>query len=148
MLKEEMMYSPMKGEADVIAKMEAANRSLKQQNIELLEKLQQAHSHERSLDTFIHSQQAQHAKLKSHVRTLELERAALLNAVTKLKRCIPEADRLNLDLSLPDLTPSFPASPVHYGTAVVIEESSDMKEAEPQSFDRTKSARFHPEKAS
>ena len=112
-LKEEMMYSPQKGENDLIQKLEQANQSLKHQNMELIEKLQQAHSHERSLEGTIHNFQTQETKLKSHIRALELERGALLNAVAKLKHLIPEADQLTLDLSLPDMAPHLAQSPVH-----------------------------------
>ena len=117
-LKEEMMYSPQKGENDLIQKLEQANHSLKQQNMELIEKLQQAHSHERSLEGMIHNFQTQEGKLKSHIRALELERAALLNAVAKLKHLIPESDQLTLDLSLPDMAPNMAQSPVHQQKAL------------------------------
>ena len=111
-LKEEMMYSPQKGENDLIHKLEQANQSLKHQNMELIEKLQQAHSHERSLEGTIHNFQTQETKLKSHIRALELERAALLNAVQKLKHLIPESEQLTLDLSLPEMAPHLAQSPI------------------------------------
>ena len=66
------------------------NRSLKQQNVDLLEKLQHIHSHQRSLEITIHNLQTNESKLKSHIKTLEIERKALLNVVTKLRTLIPE----------------------------------------------------------
>ena len=165
-LKEEMMYSPQKGENDLIQKLEQANHSLKQQNMELIEKLQQAHSHERSLESMIHNFQTQETKLKSHIRTLELERGALLNAVAKLKHLIPESDQLTLDLSLPDMSPNMAQSPVHHGTAlkdvtlidngcddvdnirVCVNDEKRNSAKTDLMFDMSKSARYHPERDS
>jgi len=118
-LKEEMMYSPQKGAGDEIEKLEQANHSLKHQNMELIEKLQHAHSRETSLEIMIHNCQTQETKLKSHIRTLELERSALLNAVSKLKQLVPERELLSLDINLPQLTPSMPISPVNCGKTLV-----------------------------
>lgn len=112
-LREEMLYSPSRGEADVINKLEDANQNLKHQNVELLEKLQHLHSHQRSLEMTIHSLQTQESKLKSHIKTLEIERKALLNAVTKLRHMIPEEEFEKLDILLPPLAPSLPSSPIH-----------------------------------
>ena len=49
-LQEEMITTPQRGDVDVVSKLENANHSLKKQNLELLEKLQIAHSHNRSLN--------------------------------------------------------------------------------------------------
>ena len=49
-LQEEMVTTPQRGETDVVTKLEAANHSLKRQNLELLEQLQISHSHIHSLD--------------------------------------------------------------------------------------------------
>lgn len=175
-LKEEMMYSPQRGDSDLFDKLEQANQSLKQQNMELIEKLQHAHSHERSLEIMIHNFQMQEAKLKSHIRTLEIERSALLNAVAKLKQHIPESDQLKLNIILPVLTPNMPCSPVHHGKLLelhgkgeenhgkgvedhgkaaghdVIPEKNDFAEkveaVDSVHVDLTKSARYHPERDS
>ncbi|XP_033744156.1 TBC1 domain family member 4-like [Pecten maximus] len=112
-LREEMLYSPTKGEADLIHKLEDNNQKLKQQNVELLEKLQYCNSHQRSLDSTIHSLQTKEAKLKSHIKTLEIERKALLNAVTKLKQLVSEDEFQKLDICLPPMAPSLPSSPCH-----------------------------------
>lgn len=114
-LKEEMMYSPQTGDDDQLEKLEQANHNLKQQNMELIEKLQHSHSHETSLEIMIHNFQTQETKLKSHIRTLELERSALLNAVAKLKQLVPEKYLLTLDINLPPFTPSMPSPPVGDG---------------------------------
>lgn len=145
-LKEEMMYSPQKGDDDELAKLEQANHSLKQQNMELIEKLQHAHSRETSLEIMIHNYQTQETKLKSHIRTLELERSALLNAVSKLKQLVPEKDLLSLDINLPQLAPSMPVSPVHCGKSLVDDGIGPVeKEVKP---DTSKSARIRPDRQS
>jgi chromosome segregation ATPase len=161
-LKEEMMYSPQRGDSDLLDKLEQANQSLKQQNMELIEKLQHSHSHERSLEIMIHNFQMQEAKLKSHIRTLELERSALLNAVSKLKQLVPKSEQLHLDITLPTLTPSMPCSPVHHGKLFethgkITEHDGTLKKndsiekvqsSETVTYDKRKSARYHPERDS
>ncbi|XP_060603835.1 TBC1 domain family member 1-like isoform X2 [Ruditapes philippinarum] len=161
-LKEEMMYSPQRGDSDLLDKLEQANQSLKQQNMELIEKLQHSHSHERSLEIMIHNFQMQEAKLKSHIRTLELERSALLNAVSKLKQLVPESEQLHLDITLPTLTPSMPCSPVHHGklfethgkitehdgTPKKNDSIEKVQSSETVTYDKRKSARYHPERDS
>ncbi|XP_067663827.1 TBC1 domain family member 1-like isoform X1 [Haliotis asinina] len=112
-LREEMMYSPQRGESDLVIKLEGINRNLRQQNMELLEKLQQAHGQTHSLEITVHNYQVGEAKLKSHIRTLELERFALLNAVTKLRQHVSAEEYEKLDLTLPTFSPSLPVSPVH-----------------------------------
>ncbi|XP_062602104.1 TBC1 domain family member 4-like [Saccostrea cucullata] len=112
-LREEMLFSPQRGDTDLNHKLEDANRNLKQQNMELLEKIQHIHSHHRSLEITIHNLQTNESKLKSHIKTLELERKALLNAVTKLRSLIPDDEYLKLDISLPPLSPSLSSSPIH-----------------------------------
>ncbi|KAK3597093.1 hypothetical protein CHS0354_021196 [Potamilus streckersoni] len=144
-LKEEMMYSPVKGESDIIQKLEQVNHNLKQQNMELLEKLQQAHSQQRSIESMLHNYQTSENKLKSHIRTLEIERAALLNAVAKLKQLIPEVDQRDLDISLPVLSPSLPPSPVHFSNTEINRQEKDSSDLV---IDRRKSARFHPDRDS
>ncbi|XP_064607616.1 TBC1 domain family member 1-like isoform X2 [Liolophura sinensis] len=112
-LQEEMLSSPQKGENDMIHKLEQANRNLKRQNMELLEKLQHANSQNHSLEIVVHNCQTNEAKFKSHIRTLEIERAALLNAVTKLRHLIPEDVIAQANLMLPPISDTWPTSPVH-----------------------------------
>ncbi|XP_052795623.1 TBC1 domain family member 1-like isoform X2 [Mya arenaria] len=161
-LKEEMMYSPAQGDSDQLARLELANDALTKQNMELIDKLQHAHSHERSLEIMIHNFQTQEAKLKSHIRTLELERSALLNAVQTLKQLIPEQDRNNFDINLPTLTPSMPVSPVHHGRIVGHDgiaitdtlpqggsmNSNEQTDSSSEKDNFSKSARFRPDRQS
>lgn len=112
-LREEMIYSPSTGDTDRIKKLEDANLRLKQQNNELLEKLQNMNSHQHSLDITIHNLQTSETKYRSHIKTLEIERKALLNAIMKLRQLIPEEQFQKLDILLPPLSPSMQSSPVH-----------------------------------
>nr|CAH1267700.1 TBC1D1 [Branchiostoma lanceolatum] len=89
-LQEEMISSPQRGDVDRMEKLEQANRNLKRQNMELLEKLQTSHSSIHSLEATVASLQSEQNKLRSGVQTLEIERAALLNTVTKLRRLLPD----------------------------------------------------------
>ncbi|XP_076117206.1 TBC1 domain family member 1-like isoform X4 [Mytilus galloprovincialis] len=112
-LREEMIYSPSSGDTDKIKKLEDMNQRLKQQNNELLERLQNMNSHQHSLDIVIHNTQTSETKLKSHIKTLEIERKALLNAIMKLRQLIPEEQFQKLDILLPPLSPSIQSSPIH-----------------------------------
>jgi len=102
-LREEMIYSPSTGDTDRIKKLEDANQRLKQQNNELLRKLQNMNSHQHSLDITIHNLQTSETKYKykSHIKTLEIERNALLNAIMKLRQLIPQEQFQKLDILLP-----------------------------------------------
>ena len=117
-LQEEMSYNAAQQDASqLVVKLESTNRTLKQQNLELLNQLQIANAHNQSLEIQLQNTTSKENKLKSHVRTLELERAALLNAITKLRRLLTE-DVIDMD----DITAPFggqesappTSSPLHY----------------------------------
>ncbi|XP_012943151.1 TBC1 domain family member 1 [Aplysia californica] len=94
---------------EMLSRLEQQNRGLKQQNMDLLEKLQHSQSQQRSYEHSVHAHQIEQDKLRSHVRTLELERAALLSAVAKLRKLVPRAALQNLHLTLPQLPPTTPS---------------------------------------
>ncbi|CAL1528042.1 unnamed protein product, partial [Lymnaea stagnalis] len=96
---------------EMMYRVEHQNRALKNQNIDLLEKLQHAQSQQRSLELSVHSNQIEQEKLKSHIRTLELERGALLQAVAKLRKLIPREALQQLNLALPPMPDWSPSSP-------------------------------------
>ncbi len=119
-LQEEMLATPNhrgdhSGVHVAMEKLEAANQKLKSQNLELLEQLQTARSISHSFELQLHKLQTNQNKLHSHVRTLELERAALLNAVARLRRLIPEDVFEASDVSIPAFQQqtSVPGSPIH-----------------------------------
>ncbi|KAK3778892.1 hypothetical protein RRG08_013156 [Elysia crispata] len=90
---------------ELMYRMEHQNRALKLQNSELVEKLQHAQSQQRTSELAIHANKIEQDKLKSHIRTLEIERAALLTTVATMKRLLPHdaLARLNLNLNLSHL---------------------------------------------
>jgi hypothetical protein len=114
-LQEEMITSPQRGESDQIQKLEVANRNLKRQNMELLEQLQAAHSTQHSLQLNTNNMQSNLNKLKSHIRTLEIERAALLQTVSKLRELVPEEKIEDANIDIPKVAPivTFTGSPIH-----------------------------------
>ena len=57
--------------------------------LELLEQLQTAHSNMHSLEVQLHTVQNNQDKLKSHIGSLELERTALPNTVSRLRQLVP-----------------------------------------------------------
>ncbi|XP_025087952.1 TBC1 domain family member 4-like isoform X3 [Pomacea canaliculata] len=97
---EEMISSPhLRGQSSSgasashhMAAMQQTVRKLRQQNLELVEKLQRAHSQQHSLQLAEHEYRVNEDKLKSRIQALELERSALLTTVATLKSLIPESE--------------------------------------------------------
>lgn len=88
-LQEEMVYMSPKERCSgnsIIHRLEGANRNLKEQNHELMDKLQNAHSHHRSLESAINTYQTNETCLRSKIQALELERSALLDRVSILEK--------------------------------------------------------------
>jgi chromosome segregation ATPase len=127
-LQEEMQKTPHHGE-DVISRLEQANHNLKRQNLELLEQLQAARSQSHSSEIQLHTVHSNQNKLKSHIRTLELERAALLNAVSKLRKLIPEEVLEDSDVNIPSLSAdkTITNSPIHNPLVNRFLEDLDVK---------------------
>ena len=102
---EEMLFSPRPnhhpaapgsgssmGHPAVVA-MQQTVRRLRQQNLELLEKLQRANSQVHSLQMAANEHRVNEDKQKSRIQALELERSALLTTVANLKSLIPESEQ-------------------------------------------------------
>ncbi|XP_038055153.1 TBC1 domain family member 1-like [Patiria miniata] len=108
MLQEEMAPSPVHQRAQQPAtdvhKLETANRNLRRHNSELVEQLQGAHNTIHSQEAMIHNLRKNEDKLKSEVRTINLERSALLNTVAKLRSLLPK------DILLEDAGINFTSS--------------------------------------
>ncbi|KAH9489643.1 TBC1 domain member 1 [Bulinus truncatus] len=113
---------------EMMYRMEQQNRLLKNQNMELLEKLQHAQSQQRSSEHSVHVHQIETEKLKSHIRTLELERGALLQAVAKLKKVIPRESLLQLNLALPPMPDSSPHQPMAPMKPVMVAAATQVKD--------------------
>ena len=112
-----MTYNAVQQNASqLVYKLESTNKTLKQQNLELLNQLQISNAHNQSLEIQLQNMMSKESKLKSHIRTLELERAALLNAVTKLRKLLTEdvldSDDVNVPSFAHDPTPT--GSPLLY----------------------------------
>ncbi|CAG5117262.1 unnamed protein product, partial [Candidula unifasciata] len=95
-------------DVELIYQLENQNRALNNQNTEMSEKLQEAQSERRSCELSLVTQQIEMDKLKSQIRALELERAALLTTVAKLKKLVP---REVLQRARPSLTTASSAAP-------------------------------------
>ncbi|BFZ14941.1 hypothetical protein BsWGS_17980 [Bradybaena similaris] len=87
-------------DVELIYQLENQNRTLNNKNTELSEKLQDAHYQRRSCEHSLVTQQIEMDKLKSHIRALELERAALLTAVAQLRKLVPRESLQRVHLSL------------------------------------------------
>ncbi|KAK8746622.1 hypothetical protein OTU49_017111 [Cherax quadricarinatus] len=86
-LQEELAFSPQ-NHTD-FQKLKEANKNLKRQNLDLLEQLHHANSHQHALETSNQSlQQSQH-HLEVRVRWLELERGNLKHLVSLLAQNVP-----------------------------------------------------------
>ncbi|XP_043918078.1 TBC1 domain family member 1 [Protopterus annectens] len=86
-LQEELIdSSPPPNDNTRIEKLEKTNNTLRKQNLNLLEELQAAHAKIRNLETTIENLHSTQANLKQCIRTLELERSALLHTVSELQK--------------------------------------------------------------
>ncbi|XP_073502283.1 TBC1 domain family member 1 isoform X7 [Phyllobates terribilis] len=96
-LQDELIDSSPLSDNQRINKLEKTNNTLRKQNFDLLEELQVSKGRIQILESTIDNLQTNEVKLKQSVRTLELERSALLNTVEELKKQIQE-------------TPKYPSS--------------------------------------
>ena len=109
------LTSPPSDASSTWCNIEASQSAMRRQNQELLEQLQAANSAVLSLEAQVSCHLEEQNRLKSHIRTLELERAALLNAITTLRSVVPEHTLQKIDLSIPAISPEFTInnSPIH-----------------------------------
>ncbi|OCT92656.1 TBC1 domain family member 4 isoform X2 [Xenopus laevis] len=70
-------------------KMEKSNNQLKRQNMDLLEKLQVAHTKTQSLESNVENILSRENKLRNLVRSMEEERAAYQNVFELMKKYVP-----------------------------------------------------------
>uniref|UniRef100_A0A4W3I9L1 TBC1 domain family member 4 n=1 Tax=Callorhinchus milii TaxID=7868 RepID=A0A4W3I9L1_CALMI len=89
-LQDEMMDSahPM-NDNQRMEKLERSNNCLRKQNSDLLEELEIAHAKIQNLEATVEGLASNETKLKQAIRTLELERGALLDTVTDFRRQLP-----------------------------------------------------------
>jgi chromosome segregation ATPase len=95
--------------------LEQSNQQLQQQKMELLEQLQSSRCQTRSLESQLERLQTEQGKLNSHIRTLELERAALLNSVFRLQHLLTDRGFELSELQIPYIQPNrtITNSPIH-----------------------------------
>ncbi|XP_041130548.1 TBC1 domain family member 1-like isoform X2 [Polyodon spathula] len=92
-LQDELMDSGLPlSDNEKMEKLEKTNSSLRQQNIDLLEEIQAAHAKIHYLELNIENFVKNEGNLTQAIRTLELERSALLNRVEELQGCIQTQD--------------------------------------------------------
>ncbi|XP_018422737.1 PREDICTED: TBC1 domain family member 1 isoform X2 [Nanorana parkeri] len=89
-LQDELIDSSPLSDNQRINKLEKANNSLHKQNFDLLEELQVSKGRIQSLESTIDNLQSNEVKLKQSLRTMELERSALLITIEELKKQIME----------------------------------------------------------
>ncbi|XP_012579483.1 PREDICTED: TBC1 domain family member 1 [Condylura cristata] len=97
-LQEELIDSSPLSDNQRMDKLEKTNSSLRKQNLDLLEQLQVANGRIQSLEATVEKLLTSESKLKQATLALELERAALLQTVEKLREQTaepsgPEPDR-------------------------------------------------------
>ncbi|KAM8939519.1 TBC1 domain family member 1 [Pelodytes ibericus] len=89
-LQDELIDSSPLSDNQRINKLEKTNNTLRKKNFDLLEELQVSHGKIHNLESTIDNLQSNEAKLKQSLRTLELERSALLHTIEELKKQIKE----------------------------------------------------------
>ncbi|KAM4051548.1 TBC1 domain family member 1 isoform 1-T1 [Anomaloglossus baeobatrachus] len=92
-LQDELIDSSPLSDNQRINKLEKTNNTLRKQNFDLMEELQVSKGRIQSLESTIDNLQTNKIKLKQSVRTLELERSALLNTIEELKKQIQESPK-------------------------------------------------------
>ena len=114
-LQEELVVIPSKSDTEKLQQLESANGILRKQNQEVIDQLQASHAQHHTWESQINQIQQNENKLKSHIKTLELERAALLNTVARLRLLVPEEVLDAADISIPSLAPdrTITNSPIH-----------------------------------
>ncbi|XP_075715171.1 TBC1 domain family member 1 isoform X2 [Rhinoderma darwinii] len=98
-LQDELIDSSPLSDNQRINKLEKTNNTLRKQNFDLLEELQVSKGRIQILESTIDNLQTNEVKLKQSVRTLELERSALLNTIDELKRQIPESPDIPIPIN-------------------------------------------------
>ncbi|XP_077136035.1 TBC1 domain family member 1 isoform X5 [Ranitomeya variabilis] len=96
-LQDELIDSSPLSDNQRINKLEKTNNSLRKQNFDLLEELQVSKGRIQFLESTIDNLQTNEVNLKQSVRTLELERSALLNTIEELKKQIQESPTYSSD---------------------------------------------------
>uniref|UniRef100_A0A8C5LMP7 TBC1 domain family member 4 n=1 Tax=Leptobrachium leishanense TaxID=445787 RepID=A0A8C5LMP7_9ANUR len=91
-LQDELIDSSPLSDNQRMNKLEKANSTLRKKNLDLVEELQISHGRIRSLESTVENLQNNEAKLKQSLRTLELERSALLHTIEELKSQIREQE--------------------------------------------------------
>ncbi|KAM9330387.1 TBC1 domain family member 1 [Gastrophryne carolinensis] len=85
-LQDELIDSSTLSDNQRIIKLEKANNTLRKQNFDLLEELQVSKGRIQILESSIDNFRSSEGNLKQSVRTLELERSALLTTIEELKK--------------------------------------------------------------
>ncbi|CAJ0938953.1 unnamed protein product [Ranitomeya imitator] len=96
-LQDELIDSSPLSDNQRINKLEKTNNSLRKQNFDLLEELQVSKGRIQFLESTIDNLQTNEVNLKQSLRTLELERSALLNTIEELKKQIQESPTYSSD---------------------------------------------------
>ncbi|CAH2300004.1 TBC1 domain family member 1 isoform X4 [Pelobates cultripes] len=91
-LQDELIDSSPLSDNQRINKLEKTNSTLRKKNLDLLEELQVSHGRIQNLESTIENLQGNEAKLKQSLRTLELERSALLDTIEELRSQIREKE--------------------------------------------------------
>ncbi|XP_051982610.1 TBC1 domain family member 1-like isoform X2 [Xyrauchen texanus] len=104
-LQDELLDGPSTlSQSQRVAQLEKTNGSLRQQNLDLLEELQVAHAKIRWLETRVEGLVSRETELNLEVKTLQQERAELLQTVSNLRTLHSSLDINSLCPALENLT--------------------------------------------
>ncbi|XP_073470364.1 TBC1 domain family member 4 isoform X1 [Aquarana catesbeiana] len=90
-------------DAESFHKLEKANSQLKRQNMDLLEKLQVAHTKIQNLETNVETILSRESKMRNLIRSLEQEKSAYQRAVEQMRKYVPAHVLTDCELLLKDL---------------------------------------------
>ncbi|XP_072266724.1 TBC1 domain family member 4 isoform X4 [Pyxicephalus adspersus] len=90
-------------DTEAFQKLEKANNQLKRQNMDLLEKLQVAHTKIQNLETNVETILSRESKMRHLIRSLEQEKSAYQRAMEQMKKYMPVHVLTDCELLLKDL---------------------------------------------
>ncbi|CAH2223854.1 TBC1 domain family member 4 isoform X2 [Pelobates cultripes] len=103
-LNDEMLEaSNPSDDAESFQKLEKANHQLKRQNMDLLEKLQVAHTKIQNLESNVENILSRENKMRNLIRSLEQEKAAYQKIVEQMRRYVPLNVLTDCELLLKDV---------------------------------------------
>ncbi|XP_053311382.1 TBC1 domain family member 4 isoform X2 [Spea bombifrons] len=103
-LNDEMLEASNPCDTESFQKLEKANNQLKRQNMDLLEKLQVAHTKIQNLESNVENIISRESKMRNQIRSLEQEKAGYQKIVEHMRKYVPDHVLTDCELLLKDVS--------------------------------------------